>query len=825
MRIDKKMAQAVRLFPLAIAALFSTILLTSSFSLYQEKENFLSTHIHQDFKEKQKRKIVARSTDMKIYSRHQAKTIYETIAKRVNTRLDLALRIAENIYNANREKPVAEITARIVTAFKTLHYQQSDAYFFLCNRDGTDLLALSAAREGRSEGTAAWSLMRGDTSSYNRLSAGQDYRGQELQSWWFPKQNSQKGITYKKAGKLFHFLPCDLFIGTGDYVDSSRAAQEQESLNWIKNVYAKEFNQVVVFDKKGAVRFSKGKDLTAGQQIDSFGWQINGKPLQFSVVEKMKKNGQFITLANKKESLAGEFYLMRLPQWNWAIVTSAAPNSITTHLQQKLSGLRQHNTTNTLLLLGGCIILIVLTIWGTVTISRRINAFLSEKLMYDELTGLPNRSYFLLRAKPILAETDCASVVNIDIDNFSCINERYSREAGDMLLRQIAQRLRSIFPPSQLCRMEGDEFFIFFPEIARRKKSSPCSSTTKIDTLRVLCSQPFFLDGSQIQISFSSGCCGKYYKGLTLEELMRRASIALFRAKETGRESHKCYTDIEWQIKRDKALADSFPGAIENGEISMVYQPLCHKDSDTVFRLEALSRWHHPELGEIGPEEFIPIAEKNGFMLLFSHFLVEKVCVDILAIEKKNGDKPVISINITSRQLLDANFIKSTINIMDKTGIPRDCIKLEIRENLLSSDTEMILPIMKKLQQAGLEMTLDDFGTGAFSLSHINKIPIKELKIDRSFIAGLPDDEQSVALVRSIIAIAAANNLRVIAEGVENKAQSDWLAREGCSLMQGFFCVRPLNLEELLLWCEENSLFVTEKDHLPPEKIFLSRIV
>ncbi len=806
MIIHKKTRRVVRLFPVAIATLFSIILLTSSFSFYREKVDFLSTYTRQDFLEKQKQKILARSADIKIYSGNQAKTIYQTITNRINTRLDLALKIAENIYNTNKKRPVEEITNTIVNTFRSLHYQKSDEYFFLCSADGKDPLRPPAQKGKKCEGASIWKLSHEKTFSYNGIPAGQDYKGQELQSWWFPKQNHHKGVTYKKMGKLFHFLPCDLFIGTGDYVDSRRAALEQESLDWIRYVYAKEFNKVVVFDKKGGIRFSKGPDLTAGQQIDSFGWNIDGKPLTFSLIEKMK-NGQFITLSSPKRSLSGEFHVTFLPEWEWAIVTSVDLDSITTLLQDRLSAIRQHNMTNILLLLGGCIILIALTIWGTLLISRRIRTFLAEKLMYDELTGLPNRSYFLLQAKPILNGTDCASVVNIDIDNFSCINERYSREAGDMLLRQIAQRLRSIFPSSQLCRMEGDDFFIFFPDIAQRRQAAPCSSTIKIDTIRVLCSQPFFLDGSQVQISFSSGCCGRYSKDLSLEELMRRASIALFRAKEAGQNSHRCYTDIKQQIERDRTLADSFPSAIENNEISLVYQPLCVNGSNTIFRLEALSRWHHPELGEIGPEEFVPIAEKNGFMLLFSHFLVKKVCLDILELEKKTGKKPIISINITSRQLLDANFIDSTIKILDKTDIPRDCLKLEIRESLLSSDTETVLPIMKKLQQAGLEMTLDDFGTGASSLSYINKIPIKELKIDQRFIAGIPDNKRSVALIRSIIAIASANDLRVIAEGVENRGQSEWLIKEGCTLIQGFFCTGPLNLEELLLWCKDNSLF------------------
>ncbi|PIE44000.1 MAG: hypothetical protein CSA50_02425 [Gammaproteobacteria bacterium] len=287
--------------------------------------------------------------------------------------------------------------------------------------------------------------------------------------------------------------------------------------------------------------------------------------------------------------------------------------------------------------------------------------------------------------------------------------------------------------------------------------------------------------------------------------MIRRASIALFRAKETGQGNHRCYTIIEQQIERDKILADSFPYAIDNNEISLVYQPLCVNGSNTLFRLEALSRWHHHELGEISPEEFIPIAEKNGFMLIFSRFLVERVCLDMLEIEKEYGEKPTISINITSRQLLDTNFIDSTISILDRADIPRDRLKLEIRENLLSTDTELVLPIMERLQLAGLEMTLDDFGSGASSLSYINKIPIKEIKIDQSFIAGIPDDEESAALVRSAIAIASANNFRVIAEGVENEVQNEWLAREGCTLMQGFFYVKPLDLKEVILWCRENS--------------------
>ncbi len=809
MSINKKLAQAIRFFPLAIAALFSVVLLISSFFLYQEKEKFLATFLQRNFSTEQKNKAVNHSLQLKMYSEYQARMLDQTIEKQVHHRLKLAQELIESTYNANKEGSIKEITTQVVNIFKNLHYQKSDSYFFLCKGDGTELLTPLPQKTGKCEGAIAWDLKR------NKISPDRTYNKQKLRNWWVPRQKEKQDlVTYKKTGGVLWFLPLDLLVGTGNYVESSRKILEQETIDWIEKIYAQNFSQVFIFDKKGAVLFAKDKKSPTEKDIHPADWYIDGHPLNFSRIKEIKRheNGYFANVSKGKTEAPEMFYIRILPEWELAVFTSVDLEEKEADIHQELSAIHQKNLNSLFLMMASCILLIALAGWGTILVSRKISTFLSGKLMTDELTGLPNRHHFMMHVKPILSKTSCAAVINIDIDNFSSISERYSRDAGDMLLRQIAQRLRSVFPPNQLCHADGDEFLIFLPNFEQKKRIDTCSSTAPINTIKTLFSQPFFIENIPIDITFSSGCCGKNARNLSLEELIHRASVALFRAKEEGQNNHKCYSDIKKQVKRARTLADSFCNAITNEEISVVYQPLYLNGSDSIFRLEALSRWLHPELGDISPEEFIPIAEKNGFMLNFSHFLVERICSDMLELEEKIGEKPNISINISSRQLLDSTFMDSIIKTMEQTNISKSRVKLEIRENLLSSDTEVVLPIMRKLEEAGLEMSLDDFGTGASSLSYINKIPIKELKIDKNFIAGIPEDKHCVALVRSIIAIASTNNFLVIAEGVENKKQSEWLIREGCNLMQGFFYVKPLTFKKLLAWYEENKV-------LPPQKM------
>lgn len=823
MNINEKLARAVRLFPLAIAFLFSCILVCYTVIQNREKVDFLTSSLQQEFLEDQKQWITSQALQLEMQSESQARDFYQSITVRVNGRLNVARNIVEDVYNANRHKPVEEITAIIATVLGNLHFQNKSEYFFICTTDGVAILSPGLPEY---EGASMWDLRDKNGTYYIREFIRRKHGDGDLMVWWFPKPGGPMDVTHKKMGNVFYFAPCELVIGTGDYVDNIKNELEDGNLKWIEQVYSQEFDKVLVFDRQENIRFRSDNTFEKEGGLDALGCSIAGEPLRFADVEKKKQYGLFASVECRESVWSGDFYFRVFPGWDWVVASSVDTGRVAPYLHDKTTIIRQQNMISLFLILVSCLGLIALVGWLTIFVSRRVSQYLSEKLLHDELTGLPNLSYFLMQVKSKIEAGELVAIINLDIDHFNGINERFSREAGDLLLRQITGRLLSVIPENQLCHVESDEFLIFLQR-AKQEGERCCAPMAKINELRALFTQPFFLEESRIEISFSSGCCGSAMENSSVKELIRRAGITLFRAKEWGRDSHGCYFLLKDQIERDRQLVEALSGAIERGEISVVYQPLFVAQSGAVFRLEALSRWEHPEMGVVGPEEFIPIAEKNGFILSFGLFLVKKVCMDMLHLMDNGRGAPVVSINISSRQLLDSSFVESITEVIDEAGLDRGRIKLEMTENLLNSDLDTVLPVLEKLKDEGFELALDDFGTGASSLSYINQIPVTELKIDRSFVAGLPADSQGAALVRSIVAVAAANDMLVVAEGVETKAQSEWLENEGCDLMQGYYYSLPMTLEELqVLYQNDRQLLTAGSRRTPtPQPTGVDRVV
>lgn len=442
-------------------------------------------------------------------------------------------------------------------------------------------------------------------------------------------------------------------------------------------------------------------------------------------------------------------------------------------------------------------------------ISERKNneAEIRQLAFYDSLTGLPNRRHFngrLQQAVKASAEhKHYGALLFIDLDNFKNLNDTLGHEKGDGLLILVAIRLLGcIFEPDLVARQGGDEFVVILEEIGHTAEQAMarCRQVGK-HLLDVLC-QPYFIDGFEHNTTASIGITlfdGRQEKN---DELLKRADIAMYQAKAAGRNTF-CFFDNEMQEKvsyRAALSADLLIG-IREAQFQLYYQPQVDR-SGRVIGTEALIRWLHPERGMVSPVEFIPIAEDTGAILILGHWVLKAACKQLALWANKPGYSALtVAVNVSARQFHQADFVEKVLQVLAETGVNPALLKLELTESMLLQDIEDIIKKMTILKQKGVCFSLDDFGTGYSSLSYLKRLPLDQLKIDKSFVRDLLTDCNDDAIAKTIVALADSMGLSVIAEGVETVEQRDCLVGHGCYFYQGYLFGRPVPPEQLMLFC------------------------
>ncbi len=432
---------------------------------------------------------------------------------------------------------------------------------------------------------------------------------------------------------------------------------------------------------------------------------------------------------------------------------------------------------------------------------KRHQNLLLQQANRDFLTGLHNRQY-LNRIESRWAGPGKRpfSVWFIDLDNFKHINDSHGHRIGDRLLRQAADRIVRRFDPKDLvCRQGGDEFIVLSHLVdanAVRERAR--------QLLRDLL-QPLEIDDYAFRIGASIGICFHPEDGENFDSLFSAADSAMYEAKKK-KNSYHLYTDtLRQQVRESAHIEQALRSAVTNGEIDMAYQLQVEPDGRPCG-VEALCRWNSPELGTIAPDQFIPIAERNGSIIPLGHFIIDRSLADIAALAHKRGrDDLRLSINISVRQLQEKRFSEQLLAALDRHGFSTERLTLEITESLFMEDYDYLMPVIDGLRNQGIRIALDDFGTGYSSLSLLRRLPIDELKIDKSFIDTVCSNRQDHQLVMSILEIARTLGMRVVAEGIESSDQAELLREHGCDCMQGYFFSPPLPIEELERLCHNWS--------------------
>ncbi|MDX2256710.1 MAG: EAL domain-containing protein [Pseudanabaenaceae cyanobacterium bins.39] len=452
-----------------------------------------------------------------------------------------------------------------------------------------------------------------------------------------------------------------------------------------------------------------------------------------------------------------------------------------------------------------------------ITESKRVKARMEHLAFHDSLTDLPNRLLFRDRLNAAIKEADhhlqeylqkndidpqttnwqnippLLAVLFLDLDRFKLVNDTMGHAAGDALLIEVAKRLEEcMIEDTFLARMGGDEFMIFVPNL---------QSVESIQQFAQLILQsfemPFLIDNKELYIGTTIGISLFPTDGTDENTLMKHADTAMFRAKEQGRNSYQLYNhEIGAQVNEYVAIENAIRQALERSEFLVFYQPQINLATGKIDCMEALTRWHHPELGWVPPSQFIPAAEEHGLIVRLGEWVLRTACQQVRDWQKQGLPPIRMAVNFSPQQFQGLKLCDRIEQILKITDLEPQYLEVEITESLVMQDKEATIHTLRRLKSLGITISIDDFGTGYSSLSYLRILPASKVKIDASFIRETPQNADDSAITAAIIAMAHSLNLRAIAEGVERQEQLDFLQSHNCDAIQGYFFSRPVPATE-----------------------------
>ena len=433
-----------------------------------------------------------------------------------------------------------------------------------------------------------------------------------------------------------------------------------------------------------------------------------------------------------------------------------------------------------------------------VTQSTLVEQQVQQLARFDSLTGLPNRSLFLAELDRALARSqrsgEAFAVCFIDLDRFKFVNDSLGHAAGDELLKTMAQRLRhTLRTTDTVARLGGDEFVL----LLERCGDNPAVQHLTDKVVHAI-AQPITLHGNHFLVTGSVGVARYPDDGDVAADLLRCADAAMYLAKERGKNNVQFYTsELAEQAARAFEMESALRLALARGELVLHYQPKVSVASGAVVGMEALVRWNHPKRGMVPPGEFIALAEERGLIVPLGRWVIRAACQQIRAWRQAGRVVPAVAVNLSGRQFADNSLIDDLQTALAEFDLVAADLEMELTESVLMSDPERANELLQTLHCMGVKIAIDDFGTGYSSLSYLKRFPATTVKIDRSFIRGLPDDKDDTAITQAVIAMAHSLGLNVVAEGVETQAQLTALQDMGCDQAQGYLLGRPMPADEL----------------------------
>jgi diguanylate cyclase (GGDEF)-like protein len=428
---------------------------------------------------------------------------------------------------------------------------------------------------------------------------------------------------------------------------------------------------------------------------------------------------------------------------------------------------------------------------------QQVEEKIRYQALHDLLTGLPNRLQFnsLLdqAIKQAQQEQTTLAVMFLDLDRFKIINDTLGHTLGDELLQSVAQRLRtSLRMGDTIARWGGDEFTILLPNTNSREEIGQISARI-LQTLE----ESFFLYGHELYVNASIGIAMLDQNSPNAETLIQHADVALYYAKDKGRNNYQFYqTSLNTKTPELLSLEKSLRHALERKEFILYYQPKVNIATGEIAGMEALLRWHHPEMGIVAPNIFIPLAEASGLIVTIGEWVLQEACSQNKAWQDAGFPHITVAVNLSPKQFRQPQLVEILARILQATGLESQYLELEITETTAIEDLEFTTTVLQKLKDMGLPLAIDDFGTGYSSLSRLQTLPFNNLKIDRSFIKELTTDDRVAHIIKAIVDLGRSLGLRLIAEGVEKSEELEFLKMIHCDDVQGYLFYRPLSPQQ-----------------------------
>ncbi len=424
---------------------------------------------------------------------------------------------------------------------------------------------------------------------------------------------------------------------------------------------------------------------------------------------------------------------------------------------------------------------------------------LIHQASHDPLTQLPNRGYLTMHKEEWLSRDNPPdfSVLFVDMDHFKSVNDSFGHEFGDEVLKELASRLKANTPPeATLIRQGGDEFLIFVHE------TDDQALLPMARGIIAALSRPYQVEGINFTLGASIGIAKYPLHGSDLDSLLRASDIAMYEAKKHKNSVRVFADEMQTGYLHKLVVEQQLRKGLDNNELFMMYQPQIDSNGK-LYGVEALVRWQNEELGFVPPDQFISIAEASGLMPRLGEFVLRRSLTEMKQVQLESGREFHVSINVSVRQFMQANFMKLLLEAIEDSGLSKIFISLEITESLFIEDLDYILPLLQQIHDMGIQISMDDFGTGYSSLSMLRTLPVDELKIDKSFVDNILNDDAARKMIQNIIAIGKNYEMAVLAEGVETQEQANLLSDFGCDRFQGYLYARPMKSENLITFLRE----------------------
>jgi|GEM_PF-260916 len=618
------------------------------------------------------------------------------------------------------------------------------------------------------------------------LSAGPPYYGQEQALEKIMRAVAGQPQVFewqarKKDGSLF-WAEISLkraIIGGNDRLlalvrDVSERRQAQEQIQLLAKVFENTIEGITVTDTRGTI-----------QMVNPGFSHITG----YAAEEVVGRNPRML----KSDRHDAEFYAAMWSDivekghwsgeiWNRRKSGEAYPEWLTINVIKDAQGEPSH----------------YVALFHDITEIKRSEEKIKHQAYHDALTGLPNRQLFNDRLEVALARAtrnrESLAILFLDLDHFKTINDSLGHAVGDLLLQEVAQRLQaSVRQEDTVSRLGGDEFIIILPELAGADQAAAAAGRV-IEALE----KPFHLRGHDLYVTCSIGITLHPNDGADLETLVKNADMAMYRAKEQGRNTYRLFTPaMNQRARRRQELLTALRQAVERQEFRVFYQPQVDLGSGRVAGMEALVRWQPPQGDLVPPGQFIPLAEDTGLIVPIGLMVLETACRQTAAWVRSGQGRPRLAVNLSARQFSQPDLVEQVVRVLAETGLDPELLELEITESTAMANLDATSETLRRLHAQGLSLSLDDFGTGYSSLSYLRRFAIDGLKIDRSFIRDLASDSGEAAITQTIIAMGHNLRLKVIAEGVETREQLEFLRALGCDYGQGYLFSPPLSAEDM----------------------------